>query len=450
MATAGRDPERVESGPMTGVALALLLSGPAPLLEHAFHLDREAEAVAAVAASCERCDWGAKGREAATLTVAVDGVPSQHLVLFRGASAEYRLLLGPLGPGPHRLTIARDWKRSARESGPARIEGVAIETVAAGEPGHEALAHAPILHTRPGSLDRFSDVPLLSWVETRGAADGGRELRYSVVFSHEDGGTPADRLMATWGRVTDIELVYAVELDAAGRIRREEYQGKDHVVTRFAGRKQGRHPLLHVVTKNNMVADRGRQTPRVAPAPVPFALDGVSREAVMDAHPWTYRVSAQEVRRQGLVAVRPGRKRIRDPRRFAYLEACGELRDARVAFDLGFAGPGGLVWAASDAGGEDFRVARDGCFRAAVPMPEGAAPADARQLRLRAHTRPPSRGQKALPPGSGSARIDRVTRVFGLGPDDAPGSSVFSWSAGADLRPDGPPLELVIGDPPRR
>jgi hypothetical protein len=432
---------------MALLALALLLSAPPPLHEHSFHVDRTAEAVATVTASCERCDWGSKGREAAVLTLAVDGVLSQHLVLFRGEPAGYRVLLGPLGEGPHRLTIARDAKRSAPGAGRVRVEGVAIETIGEGEPGYEALAHAPFLHTRPDSLDRFSDLPLVAWVETRPAADGGRELRYSVVFSNEDGGTPADRLMATWGRVTDIELVYVVELDAAGRVRREEYQGKSHVVTRFAGRREGGHPVLHVVTKNNMVSDRGRETPLMAPAPVPFVLDGVSREAVMDAYPWTYRVSSQEVRREGLVAERPGRKRIRDPRRFVYLEACGELRDARLAFDLGFAGPGGLLWAASDAGGKDFRVARNGCFRAAVVMPQGAALADARRLRVRAHTRPPRRGEKPLPAGSGSARVDRVTRVFGLGPDDVPGPSVFSWSAGADLRPDGLPLELAIGGP---
>ena len=432
---------------MPGILLALVLSAPPPLHERAFRLDREAEAVAAITASCERCDWGAKGREAAVLTLAVDGVPSQHLVLFRGAPAGYRVLLGPLGAGPHRLAIARDPKRSARRAGPVQVEAVAIEAVSAGEPGHEGLARAPILHTRPGSLDRFSDVPLLAWVETRAAADGGRELRYSVVFSHEDGGTPLDRLMATWGRATDIELVYAVELDAEGRVRREEYQGKDHVIAPFRGRKEGRHPVLYVVTKNNLVRDRGRRTPRVTPAPLPFSLDGAAREAVMDAHPWTYRVSGQEVRREGLVASRPGSKRIRDPRLFAYVEACAEVRDARIAFDLGFPAPGGgLRWVASDARGRDFRVGRGGCFRAAVAMPEGAALGDARSLRFRAHTRPPHRGERALPRGSGSARLDRVTRLFGLGPDDAPGQSIFAWSAGAELRPDGDPLELPIGN----
>jgi hypothetical protein len=254
--------------------------------------------------------------------------------------------------------------------------------------------------------------------------------------------------MATWGRATDIELVYAVELDPAGLVRREEYQGEDHVFAAFAGRKVGRHPVLHVVTENNMLRDRGRATPRLAPAPVPFPLDGVSREAVMDAHPWTYRVSGQEVRREGLVASAPGRKRIRDPRRFAYVEACAEVADARIAFDVGLGRGDGLRWYASDERGEDFRVGRGGCFRAAVTLPGGSSVDEVVALRFRAHTRPPARGERPLPRGSGSARLHRVNRLFGLGPDDTPGQSLFRWSAGADLRPEGDPLVLRLGPAP--
>src|SRR6185436_562299 len=119
------------------------------------------------------------------------------------------------------------------------------------------------------------------------------------------------------------------------------------------GRYEGHHPVLYDVTENNMVRDSGPDTPRVALAPRPFVLDGVSREAVMDAEPWTYRVSEQEVRREGRVATgaRAGSKRIPDPRRFVYLEACGRVTDARLAFDVGVAeASGGLRWYASDAG----------------------------------------------------------------------------------------------------
>ena len=106
-------------------------------------------------------------------------------------------------------------------------------------------------------------------METSPAPEGGRELRYSIVFSHEDGGTPLDRLMATWGRATDIELGLRGRARRGGSVRRAEYQGKDHVTTAFAGRREGRHPVLYVVTRNNMVSDHGSGTPRVALAPFP-------------------------------------------------------------------------------------------------------------------------------------------------------------------------------------
>ncbi len=51
--------------------------------------------------------------------------------------------------------------------------------------------------------------------------------------------------MATWGRTTDVEFVYGVELDGDGRDRSTEtYQGKDHKLLPFTGRREGRHPLL--------------------------------------------------------------------------------------------------------------------------------------------------------------------------------------------------------------
>jgi len=432
---------------MTTLLLSLLLASPPPLFEKAFRLERAAEAVAVINASCERCDWGAKGREAAVLTLAVDGRHSQHLVLTRGASGDYRVLLGALAEGEHRLELTLDTRLSARGARAGRVESAEVETLAGGDPGHVALAHAPIVHTRKGSLERFSDVPLVAWVETFPAAEGGRELRYSIVFSHEDGGTPLDRLMATWGRATDIELVYTVELDAEGRVRRADYQGKNHVTKAFAGRREGSHPVLYVVTKNNMLSDRGPETPRVALAPLPFALDGVSREAVMDAQPWTYAVSAAEVRREGLVleGATPGSKRIPDPRRFAFLEACASVSDSRLAFDVGLQGAdGALRWYASDAGRPAFRVARSGCFRAGVALPREAAARDVQFLRLRAHTRPARRGEAALPKGAGAARIERVNLLYGIGPDDRPGSSLFRWNGGSELAPDGPPLELPL------
>jgi hypothetical protein len=436
---------------LAGVASPGTVSEPRPLLyEHEFSLDATAEVVAAIAASCRGCDWGRVGHEAAVLRLRLDGRYSQHVVLARGeGAAEYRVSLGTLGPGAHRLALELDVRLSAAGSRTAHVSGVETEASPRGSASHELLEHAPILHVRPGALGRFSDVPLVMWAETDATARGTR-VRYSVVFSNEDGGTPPDRLMATWGRLTDIEYAYGVEIDASGRILAEEFQGRDHLIQPFAGAREGTHPVLHVVTDNNMFAERGGAPERVAPAPVPADLTGVSREAVMDAHPWTYVVSAREARREGRVesGAVPGDGKIPDPRRFAYLEACAESRDTALTFGVGIDGGDGVSFHDSDGGQPTFRIARspdhfpNGCFRGAVALPEGAG--RIRALRFSAFSLRSKRAE--TPPGSASAaaRVWRVNKLFLLGDDDYPGPSLFQWEGSLALTPDAQARELEI------
>jgi hypothetical protein len=458
---------------VTAALLLMALAAAKPVLrEEPFRLERAAETVALLTAGCEGCAWGTKGREAAVLALSIDGRYSQHLILTRGERpAEYRVLLGALGAGPHRLTLAVDPAASAPGAGAVHVDRV--ELLSASPAEAMALSHAPVLHARPNTLGRFSDVPLLVWYEAERTARGTR-LRYSAVFSNEDGGTPADRLMATWGRLTDIEYVYGVEVDDDGRVLAQEYQGRNHMLLAprapepaahrfppsplrlFPERPPQEHPLLWVVTDNNMLSDRGVTSQRYAPAPFPFELRNVSREAVMDANPWTYRVSAEEARREGRVAddARPGSGKLPDPRRFAYVEACAETRDATLAFAVGVEGAGGaMLWRESDGGHSNFRIARsatnfpNGCFRAAVALPRGADGSGVRALRFRAFTRPPAKGEAPLRPGSGSARLKRVNKLFLLGADDTPGPSLFSWTGDVALLPEGPPVELPLPIP---
>ncbi|HEY2946349.1 MAG TPA: hypothetical protein VGN09_28210 [Vicinamibacteria bacterium] len=435
---------------IAALGLALLSAGPL-LREERFRVERPSEVVATITAGCERCDWGAAGREAAALVLEVDGEYSQHVVLSRGeAAADYRVALGGLAAGPHRLAIRLDRRASAPHAGRVMLRPVRFALFPEDDRDHAMLAFAPILHARPDTLERFTDLPLLMWCE-RETRSGGVRLRYSVVFSNEDGGTPIDRLMATWGRATDIEYVYSVELDDAGKLRGEEFQGKDHKLLPFRGRHEGTHPLEWVVTDNNMVGDEGDTTRRYALAPEPLDLADASREQVMDAHPWTYRVSAQEARREGRVAedARPGSGRIPDPRRFVTLEACGEVQDAALSFAVGASGPGDETrWYESDGGQPKFRVARSGCFRSAVALP----PEEAGRLvaiRLRAHTRLPQEGETPLPPGAGRARLTRINKLFLLGEDDAPAENLFAWAGEAALVAEGPPLERALAGRPR-
>jgi hypothetical protein len=428
-----------------GLGLALLAAGPL-LHEERFRLEEPSEVVATLTAACEGCDWGTPGREAVALVLSVDGSYSQHLLLHRGeAPARYRVALGRLAAGPHRLEVHRDRRASARRAGNVMLDRIRFAFSPKDARDHAILAHAPILHARPDALDRFSDVPLLLWCE-REIVPAGSRLRYSVVFSNEDGGTPPDRLMATWGRVTDIEHVYSVDLDESGKVVAEEFQGKDHKQLPFRGPHEGSHPLTWVVTDNNMVSDQGETTRRYAPAPERIDLTDGSREAVMDAHPWSYRVSAQEVRREGGVAedAPPGSGRIPDPRRFVTLEACADVKDAALSFALGAALPGGETrWYESDGGLPKFRVARSGCFRSAVALPLAAA-GRLVALRLRAFTRLPEEGEAPLPPGTGRATITRVNKLFRLGEDDEPAENVFAWAGEAALVAEGPPLELAL------
>ncbi len=437
------------------LAVLLLTAGSAPDLlgEESFVLAEPAEVVATLTAGCGGCSWGVKGREAAVLVLEVDGRYSQHLPLVRGETvADYAVLLGSLSAGPHRLRVRRDARVSSRDAGAVTIGAITFRHSTAADPDHEAVAHAPLVYARPGTLKAKSDLPLLTWYETEPTARG-RRLRYSVVFTNEDGGTPPDRLMATWGRTTDLEFVYSVELDGAGRVLEELHQAKGHELVAFAGRREGVHPLLWVVTENNMLGEHGKTRERFAPAPWSVELLDRSREAVMDAYPWTYRVSSEEVRREGRVVegAPGGSKRIPDPRRFVFLEACAPGMDVTLAFAVGVAGSeGGLAWHPSDGGGPRFRVSREahnfpnGCFQSAAALPPGVEASAIRAVRIQAHTRKPRKDEPPLPPGTGRARLVRVNRLFMLDANDEPGESLLSWTGDAPLVGEGPPHELPI------
>jgi hypothetical protein len=445
---------------LAGAQPPQIVPGSAPASQVAvatktIRLDGPAEVMLEVTAACRGGSWARAGHEGAVLRVTVDGRSSQHLVLSRGAEpAPYRIVLGALDAGAHQAALFVEQGNCGASPGAVVVEDIVANVVPPGTAEHRALAHTPFIHARAGTVARFSDIPLLMWYATE-PSPRGTWIRYSVIFSNEDGGTPADRLMATWGRLTDIEYVYGVELDAAGQILAAEYQGTDHKFLPFAGERVGQHPVLYVVTENNMVSDRGVASERFALAPIPFEIEERSREVVMDTHPWLYRVSSEEAMREARVEAfpQPGRGKVPDPRRFVYVEACGHGENATVAFDAGFAGDGGtLQWAASDGGGTDFRVSLGGsrqgterpggCFRAAVAAPPDAGPL--RALRWRAYPKPPSKDEPPPPPETVRARLTRVIRVFQLDDNFVPGPNLFTSNREVELPIGGTPTEVAI------
>jgi hypothetical protein len=405
------------------------------LVETSFTSSGETQVIARLAAGCDECDWQETGSETVVLAVTLDDRPPVHVPIFRDRGVEYRILLGTAGSGIHTLRIREESALTAsnlRGRSSARWDA-RIEQITPADENYRALSLAPIIYARDNTVERFTDVPLVMWYEVE-PTNRGTRYRYSVVFSNEDGGTSTDRLMATWGRTTDIEYLYSVEVDANGTILGEDMQGPEHEILPFKGKREGTHPLLWVSTENNMVLDHGTTSVRYAPAPSLVNLDKVSREVVMDANPWTYEVMAKELSREGKIVpdAPAGKGVIPDLRRFVFLEACGEAGNNAIAASV----QAGGEWHASDRGIPEYRIVRDGCFRAAIPLPGATGAHDVSVVRFQAHPRKDR--------ASGISRITRLNRVFFLDERFAPGPSILQWEGAASLTPGGLPLEIPV------
>lgn len=400
-----------------------------------FESSGDAETIARITVNCGACDWETAGSEGVVLAITLDGRAPIHLPVTRSGTADYEVLLGPVAPGQHTVSIAPDPNLSAtslRDASAATFS-IDIDQIPATSSAHQALSLAPFIYARPDTVGQFTDVPLLMWYEVEPTARGKR-YRYSVIFSNEDGGTPADRLMATWGRTTDIEYVYSVEVDTNGSILSEDMQGPKHEILPFQGRREGRHPLLWVSTENNMVLDHGTTTVRYAPAPELADLTDVSRERVMDANDWIYAVMVKELVREGKIVADapPGRGAIPDPRRYLFIEGCGEAGNNAIAVGVRVRGE----WHSSDRGVPEYRIARDGCYRAAIPLPTNSDARDVEALRVQAFRRKEKVGDTP-------SRVTRLTMLFMLDELFVPNpSAIHLWQGVAMLQPGGPPFEI--------
>jgi len=338
------------------------------------------------------------------VVVKVDGLEKQSVLMTPGTGrTSYNALVGPLSAGTHQITLERStlwpWPEGL---GVARTSA---RVMPAGSPDSVVLSHAPSLGIRADTIGSASDIPLVMYVEDE-RRDGRGWIRYSVIISHEDGGTPAPALMARWGRTTDIELIYEAELDGT-RLVQDRFQGPDHEIRAFAGPREGQHPVLLIATLNNMFIDRGRSLTSVRMVPRTVNLDRRTRESVMDDNPWIYPLMARE-----LVAEKRIGTQIEDPRTFLYVEAGLALEHAAVSVHVGSDAGG---WKDSTRGRADLAVNRDGWVRIAVHAPTAAATL---KWECRALAGAPA---GAVP----RCRIE-WGRVFRLGPDYLPGENIIS------------------------
>src|SRR5262245_14337790 len=119
------------------------------------------------------------------LSIAIDGMSSQELLIFPAAGTrEYGTLIGPLTAGTHTITItpSRFWP-----SAMAGINATSARFVAPDDSDATAIRFAPALWARADTIGTSSDLPLLMYVESQQTPDEATTLRYSIVFSNEDG-----------------------------------------------------------------------------------------------------------------------------------------------------------------------------------------------------------------------------------------------------------------------
>lgn len=339
----------------------------------------EAEVVMSLTASAPGASWAREGAEAPLCDVSVDGRLNQNVVIFQGEESwTYKVFLGRFAPGPHELVIEKNSRWSAPNAG-LQLGKVELKQITPSNREYAAISHAPILQARADTIGRYSDLPLLMYYEDLPASTG-QTLQYTIIFTNEDGGTATDALMARWGRTTDIEYVYRLQLDRSGKVLKEVFQAPDHKELDFHGEKQNDHPLILDATLNNVFSDRGFTPVHYRMLPFRADLSGASREKVMDLNPWTYRLTAQEMQKEQKVRAFgvDASPKIGDPRDYLYLEfssqndGCGLVAWAKLAGDS--------AWHSSHQGRLDLSITRSGWARTAIELPPGTSASQIEQV----------------------------------------------------------------------
>lgn len=425
----------VASASTSLVAMARGAQSPKPLATKTLQLSKEMEVGLEVEARSPGASWAMKGAEACDLSISVDGEYNQDLLLWSGDQiTTYRVMLGRLSKGSHTIAVSINALRSAAGAQRAEVKDVRPLPLGTTQATRElleeqlALAYAPVLYARANTIDHFTDLPLLTYYEILHDRAGDLTVRYTTIFTNEDGGTQTAALLARWGRATDIEWVY--QFRARGQnILEETYQGVEHETKAFTGqRSRGHHPLLAVASDNNNFSDLACSSVRFAPLPVRARLETATRESMMDLYPETYRAMNDELIREHRISETPTDiNTIVDPREYLYIEAVSIQEGATLAFNAKVSGRPQVF--ASDMGEPRLRIDRSGYFRTAVRLPSGIQPSQVASVTARCHA-------TAKPAAERGCMHLKVVRVLMLDQNFVPRAMPLTTSPETSLAPD--------------
>jgi hypothetical protein len=392
---------------------------------YAFRVSKTSEVVADVELSGG--DWSVEGREAALADVTLDGTSVQNVMTYAGTRHEYPIFLGVLSPGEHKLTITPNTKYGAAGA-TLKAYGAKFHEFTRDQKYYPELAFTPVLFARANTVGKFTDVPMIIYVE-RLVENGEPLLSYTVIVSNEDGGTSTRALMARWGRTTDVEYVYKAFLNPDGTLKRATMQGRGHQEVEFNGQREGAHPLMIPVTDNNMVSGEATSAIRYQIAPVEIDLTHHSRELIIDENPLAYRVMSQELLREGKLrpfGVVDGNK-VSDPRNYLYIEAKIANQQSGIAAMVRLKGEN--QWRTSNLGREDYAMERSGWVRTTVELPPGTRANQVDEIGFLCVV---VRTKDAIPT-AGACRVDELSKAFKLDTNYVPGKSIFHHEGAAEI-----------------
>ena len=303
-------------------------------------------------------------------------------------------------------------------------------------------------------VGRYSDVPLVTWYETDAA--GARRAPPLLGRVQQRGRRHAARSAdGDLGPADGHRVRLRRRAGRDGRVVSEEFQGRGPQAAALRGRARGRASAAVRRHRQQHGGRARRGDVRFAPAPTRFDLAGVSREAVMDREPWTYRVSAQEVRREGRVTSARASGRPANPRSAPLRDARGLRADAgrdprvrgrRARRATACAGSRRTAAARSSASRARRIEFPTGCFRGAAALPRGRPaerPRRAALARVHAHRR--ARTSRRCRRARGARGSRRSTACSCWTENSEPGPQ----PAGVERRrcrstPEGPPFEIPI------
>jgi hypothetical protein len=460
LATSATTPASAERPAAAGRVTSVTVHRGGPDATIGFHRARAGEVFLSVTVSAPGVSWAERGNESAVVSAYVDGHYTTDIVITSGGRVTREFALGSLRAGHHTLRLHYAGARSPSNAGVARLQGIAFHTVRRDSAAFVAATYAPVLYGRnvAGLGGRFqnnrTDTPLVAWHEVLPAAKPGHSvIEYSVVWSNEDGGTATSALMARWGRTTDIEWIYRVEVDAHGRRvpGTGVFQSPNHGTEVFHGRYDGTHPVLQTCTSNNNVCDaKELKAQHQAADPMRFALStreglpaGQPREHVMDENPWTYPVMAREMVREHKIESPsdPISLAMGDQRTYLYV-AVDHTTDppasaGAVGLTVDVVLTGDPTVYSSNHGNAFLTVDRDGPAATTVELPAGTTPADIASVSV-----------SRVPEGTGddaTLTVTDVQRAFFLGSTYLPRPSFLHWHGSLTLTAASPTQPIPLG-----